>query len=314
MKIKYLHDHIEFKNLLLIVSEKLSISPILVEKDYWIMHSLYVLKRNGFSFFLKGGTSLSKGFKIIDRFSEDIDILIQPNTDFKVFTGKNQNKQTHLESRRKYYDWLSDNISITGILEIKRDTNFDDSKYRSGGIRLIYSSHFEGTTDIKDGVLLEVGFDKTHPNIPITISSWAYDYAYKKTRVTDNRAKNISCYHPGYTFVEKLQAISTKYRKQQQTNKFSENFLRHYYDIYQLLKKPTVLKFLNTSEYIEFKKERFRLGDEINIKKNKAFLMNTPEIFSLYEEQYEKSKNLYYNEKPTFNSIISKIHDHIDIL
>ncbi|MEA2882414.1 MAG: hypothetical protein QOH32_1670, partial [Bradyrhizobium sp.] len=42
-------------------------------KDYWIMHSLYGLQKLGLIFELKGGTSLSKGFKIIDRFSEDID-------------------------------------------------------------------------------------------------------------------------------------------------------------------------------------------------------------------------------------------------
>ncbi len=40
------------------------------------MHVLYGLKTLGLDFELKGGTSLSKGFQIIDRFSEDIDIYI----------------------------------------------------------------------------------------------------------------------------------------------------------------------------------------------------------------------------------------------
>jgi predicted nucleotidyltransferase component of viral defense system len=43
-----------------------------VEKDYWIMHGLYGLQQMGMSFELKGGTSLSKGYGIIERFSEDI--------------------------------------------------------------------------------------------------------------------------------------------------------------------------------------------------------------------------------------------------
>jgi hypothetical protein len=43
----------------------------LVEKDYWIMHCPYGLSTQGLSFELKGGTSLSKGFGIIQHFSED---------------------------------------------------------------------------------------------------------------------------------------------------------------------------------------------------------------------------------------------------
>lgn len=73
----YLHEHPEFEQLLRIVSDEEGIDPILVEKDYWIMHVLCLLKAD-FSFALKGGTSLSKGYGVIDRFSEDIDLLIYP--------------------------------------------------------------------------------------------------------------------------------------------------------------------------------------------------------------------------------------------
>lgn len=69
----FLHEHEDFRDLLLITAEKEQIDPVLVEKDYWIMHILYGLKQLGYDFALKGGTSLSKGYKIIDRFSEDID-------------------------------------------------------------------------------------------------------------------------------------------------------------------------------------------------------------------------------------------------
>jgi predicted nucleotidyltransferase component of viral defense system len=70
----YLHKHSEFADLLRIVAREQSIDPALVEKDYWIMHSLFGLQQLGMTFELKGGTSLSKGFRIIDRFSEDIDM------------------------------------------------------------------------------------------------------------------------------------------------------------------------------------------------------------------------------------------------
>jgi hypothetical protein len=74
----YLQNHPEFSDLIRIVAEEKGIDPALVEKDHWIMHCLYGLQKLDFIFQLKGGTSLSKGHGIISRFSEDIDILIEP--------------------------------------------------------------------------------------------------------------------------------------------------------------------------------------------------------------------------------------------
>jgi predicted nucleotidyltransferase component of viral defense system len=74
MPADYLHNHPEFSDLIRIVAREKGIAPALVEKDYWIMHCLYGLQQFGLQFELKGGTSLSKGWKIINRFSEDIDI------------------------------------------------------------------------------------------------------------------------------------------------------------------------------------------------------------------------------------------------
>jgi predicted nucleotidyltransferase component of viral defense system len=78
----YLHNHKNFTSLIRIVADEKNIDPGLVEKDYWIMHVLYGLNVQGFDFELKGGTSLSKGYKIIHRFSEDIDIHIKPLKEF----------------------------------------------------------------------------------------------------------------------------------------------------------------------------------------------------------------------------------------
>jgi predicted nucleotidyltransferase component of viral defense system len=55
-----------------------------VEKDYWIMHALYGLQQQGIEFELKGVTSLSKGYGLIQRFSEDIDIHINTNFGFNA--------------------------------------------------------------------------------------------------------------------------------------------------------------------------------------------------------------------------------------
>src|SRR4051794_8047644 len=71
----FLHNHPQFADLIRIVAAEKGIDPALVDKDYWIMHCLYGLQQLGFTFQLKGGTSLSKGHQIINRFSEDIDTL-----------------------------------------------------------------------------------------------------------------------------------------------------------------------------------------------------------------------------------------------
>ena len=167
----YLHNHSDFADLIRIVGQEKSIDPALVEKDYWVMHCLFGLQQMGLIFELKGGTSLSKGFGIINRFSEDIDLRIQPPADRNVKTGRNQDKPAHIESRKNFYSWLADTITIDGIYEVIRDEAFDDEKYRSGGIRLNYKNTEGPLTGLKEGILLEVGFDDVTPNTPKDIVS-----------------------------------------------------------------------------------------------------------------------------------------------
>lgn len=111
----FLHNHPDFSDLLRIVGQQWSIDPLLVEKDYWIMHCLFGLQQLGIGFELKGGTSLSKGFGLIARFSEDIDIRIEPPESLDVKTGRNQDKPAQCESRKYFYNWLALTIQIDGI-------------------------------------------------------------------------------------------------------------------------------------------------------------------------------------------------------
>lgn len=303
----YLHNHREFAELIRIVAREMSIDPALIEKDYWIMHCLYGLQKLGMKFELKGGTSLSKGFKVINRFSEDIDIRIEPPDELGVKTGPNQTKPTHADTRKKFYDWLATTIKIDGIVEVERDTEFDNETYFSGGIRLRYKPATGDAQGLKQGVLLEVGFDDVTPNTAMDISSWAYDYAVEKVEIIDNRAKAVACYDAGYTLVEKLQTISTKFRKQQKTGEFPANFMRHYYDVYSLLKVPAVQEFIGTAAYKAHKEKRFREADNQDVSNNEAFILSDPEVRGLYEEAYERISALYYKGKPSFSEILDAI-------
>ncbi len=307
----YLHNHKDFAALLRIVGNELNIEPILVEKDYWIMHVLYGLKQLNFNFELKGGTSLSKGYKIINRFSEDIDIHIKPPAEFDINENPKNTKPKNVEARKKFYNWLADTIKINGIVEAKRDTEFDDETYyRSGGIRLYYQTFTEASGGIKEGILLEAGFDKVTPNNAITISSWAYDKAIKQgVPIIDNRATDIACYHPGYTFVEKLQTVATKFRQEQETKEERQNLMRQYYDIFSLLRNEEVKNFIGTKEYLEHKAERFPKTDfDIPISENQAFLLNNKELRNRFIQRYKATATLYYNGQPKFEEILSEIN------
>lgn len=312
----YLHNHPEFKELLRAVERQKNIDSSLVEKDYWIMHVLYGLHLGGFEFELKGGTSLSKGYGIIHRFSEDIDIRIEPPAKMNVKIGKNHIKPAHCESRKQYYDWLAENIKIDGINRVVRDNEFDNEKYFSGGIRLHYKPTFPVVEGIKEGVLFEVGFDDVTPNIFVDIGSWALEFAQERgMKIKDNKANRVKCYHPGYTFVEKLQTIATKFRQQQETGKIPANFIRHYYDVAYLLKNETVQKFIGTEKYKEHKKKRFPAADqEFPIVQQEAFLLKDMKIRNQFKKQYLKTATLYYQGQISFDKILSIISQHLDRL
>jgi hypothetical protein len=310
---EFLHERRDFDQLLAVVANDRGLDPMLVEKDYWIMHGLWGLQAQGFVFELKGGTSLSKGFGVIHRFSEDIDIRIEPPVDMDVKTGRNQDKPAHIASRLAYYDELVKRISIPGIESVERDTFFDDEKMRSAGIRLSYLPRTAALAGMKDGVLLELGFDDTAPNRPVTISSWALDFALSKgVQVFDNRAVDVPCYAPTHTFVEKLQTISTKYRRLAEAKEFPANFLRHYYDVYCLLDLQEVQAFMRTPAYQDRKLQRFRTGDELVISKNSAFTLSDPEQRALFAREYRKSSALYYQGQPDFDKLLARIGEHLN--
>lgn len=312
---EFLHDRRDFDKLLAVVADDLGLDPMLVEKDYWIMHGLWGLQAQSFVFELKGGTSLSKGFGVIHRFSEDIDIRIEPPADLDVKTGRNHDKPAHIASRKAYYDELARRISIPGIVRVERDTLFDDEKMRSGGIRLSYSPRTVSLVGVKDGILLELGFDDTAPNRPVTISSWALDFALKRGEaVFDNRAIDVLCYAPSHTFVEKLQTISTKYRRLTETKKFPADFLRHYYDVYCLLELPEVQEFMRTPSYQERKVRRFRSGDELVIAQNPAFTLRDSAQRDLFAREYQKSAALYYQGQPDFGQVLSRIGKYLNLM
>ena len=315
MSTNYLHLRKDFADLLRILEQETGIIAPLIEKDYWIMHVLHGLKSQGLHFELKGGTSLSKGYQIIHRFSEDIDIHIHPPAYLRVQENPHKIKPSHVQSRKDFYDWLAQQISIDGVISIERDTAFDDERYyRSGGIRLHYESKTGHIAGVKEGILLEVGFDDVAPNHLLNISSWAFDRAIQNADIkfADNRAVEIACYAPGYTFVEKLQTIATKFRQEQQSGQERPNLMRQYYDVYCLLEYPAVQAFIGTEAYHAHKSARFPQADlEIPIHENEAFLLRSSTQRDRFRQRYRETTPLYYRGQPDFDVLLDRIGQYL---
>jgi predicted nucleotidyltransferase component of viral defense system len=74
-----LHENKQlFQNAVIATSQQKDIPEIYVEKDYWVTFALYAIFKNeiGKTTVFKGGTALSKCFHLIERFSEDIDLVV----------------------------------------------------------------------------------------------------------------------------------------------------------------------------------------------------------------------------------------------
>ena len=168
--------------------------------------------------------------------------------------------------------------------------------------------------DLKDGVLLEAGFAQVAPNQPKTISSWAYEQALASgVEVIVNRAIDVPCYDPGYTLVEKLQAVARKYRQYKDGRALPKNFMRHYYDIHSLLADPAVREFTKTEAFDTHVQNTFSATErETPMIENQAYLLDEKADFEEFKSEYEGKRDIYFRRQPDFGELISTITDWLD--
>ncbi|MBK8869550.1 MAG: nucleotidyl transferase AbiEii/AbiGii toxin family protein [Elusimicrobia bacterium] len=306
---KFIHELLEAKVLFATLGAEKNIPPLVIEKDYWVMHCLWGLQNNGFQFEMKGGTSLSKGWRCIDRFSEDIDIRFEPTAGLHV----KGDKSTHIEARLAFYDDLASKIHIPGIT-VERNRTYDDEKAQNGGIGLKYASHFTPLPGLKSEVLLEVGFARTAPNEPRDVTSWALERALQaKVDVVDNRAKGVKCFNPEYTFVDKLQTICKRFRQHRDRNEERDRprqFLRHYYDLFKLLEIERVRKFIGSEQYQTYKQEKLRGQDAREFESRKAFTFPDIKVYRLFEKEFQSMGSLLLAPGPSFKDVVIRVRKH----
>jgi len=106
----------------------------------------------------------------------------------------------------------------------------------------------------------------------------------------------------------------SRMNQQQEKGEMPQNFMRHYYDISQLLDHPDVTAFIGIPEYHARKEVRFRAGDNLNISENEAFLLSDPATREQYALAYQATASLYYDDQVPFDVVLEKIQSQIEKL
>ena len=92
------------------------------------------------------------------------------------------------------------------------------------------------------------------------------------------------------------------------------NFIRHYYDVYQLLNTERVKQFVGTEPYQSYKLEKFGTLVELDLTKNPAFQLTEPGEIDKFNTLYQKKAEIYFGITPSFEKIIEHIKNYACLL
>lgn len=242
----WLHEHPDFDQLLLRTAESLrprNLSASAIEKDYFVTEVLRALVEAAPGRLLfKGGTSLSKGWGLIERFSEDVDIFLDPDASQPPLRRKGIDR----EARR-----LRDAAArIPGLRHIEGDSRTFGGVGRSDAFE--YRSVLAGPAIVAPRVLLEVGTSSgREPSVTRSIQSFVSQFLMERDLgmgTVNERAFSMRLLHFRRTFLEKLFAIHSKVELIRERGGKLGPYARHYYDLYQLAGTPEVQAMLRSGE------------------------------------------------------------------
>jgi hypothetical protein len=237
------HDDPDFDHLLRIVAARRGLAVGLVEKDYWVTHVLWSLHDRGFEVWFKGGTSLSKGFGLIERFSEDLDLKIEPGhvADLPLVTDWHRESRRATDQRRAYFEALPDLLRVPGA-DAGLALGADGTRWTGANIELRYPvRHAEGLGPLRPFVLLEVGSARVTPSVERDLTSFVHEYLGATDRLgdyDDNRPRAVRCVHPLVTLVEKLDNLHTRVPRD---DRDPATFVRHFEDAARIIAAVTDL-------------------------------------------------------------------------
>ena len=217
-----LHDEKNlFEQLILRTSDAFEIERGIVEKDYYVTVFLKAIAQKEPDIVFKGGTSLSKCYHIINRFSEDIDLNIE--TDSKPTQGQRERLKKNIVAVTQSFGFTVQNPDK---IKSRRDFNRH---------LIDYQSTFD-TGYLKRNLIVETAvFFRTYPTRKMNATSLIYDYLNREGMDSliaqyDLFPFEVNVQAAERTFVDKLCAIGDYYL----SGTISEHS-RHIYDLHKLL-------------------------------------------------------------------------------
>jgi len=240
----FIHRDPEFPDLLRIVAEARQIPVSLIEKDYWVTHALWAMQDLGLGVWFKGGTSLSKGFNLIQRFSEDLDLKLEGGKrDLPAVRNWKSKERGPLAERRAFFAAVAALPLVD--LQLRLDPASLGERCTNAGIEARYPGHFSTglPPTMRPFVLLEVGDARIRPFVERPISSWVHDHLQAQGIAEDfdsNRPACLRCIHPLVTLLEKLDAISRRF----QAGTDPAQYVRHFEDAAHIVQAETSLPML----------------------------------------------------------------------
>ena len=307
-----LHDNKAlFSELIVQTSKLLGMPEIYIEKDYWVTYILHRLSQideeTRSKVVFKGGTSLSKAYKLIERFSEDIDLAVIADD-----ISSHQTKRL-LKSIEKVLAGAPFN-ELTEHPQVSKGSEFRKSVHSYPQIKV---GDFGDAVDV---VILELNtFAYPTPNSMMLVSTYIYDFLIQKKAedVVSEYALfpfEVSVLNLERTLCEKISAIA---RASYDGDAEMQKKIRHFYDIHLLLQRPEIQTFLDSKAFNEMM-DIVKDDDSDNKQFNEDWagkpileapiFAETSESISRLEPYYRQTfKSLVYGELPDIQDIEKSI-------
>lgn len=285
-----LHENAKlFSETLRAASQHLGINLEFVEKDYWITLVLSLLSNSKYasSSVFKGGTSLSKGYQLIERFSEDVDLAIINDNNKTGNAIKTIIRTIEKEITNDLTEIQIDGVSSKG------------SKFRKSVFEYISAD----IANTNNKLIVEINsFANPFPFQPQTIQSMIFDFL-----VDTGNEKYIEQYNLHSFEVNVLSKEQTLLEKMVSLIRFSfgENpiesisgKIRHFYDLYFLSKHPECVKLIESDSF----KDKFNTilnHDRAVFEEPKAWenkLVSESPLINDFESVWKQLKGKYQSE------------------
>lgn len=242
----------ERKEIINQTSAQIGIIPTAVEKDFWVMIALKAIFDTKYSDYIvfKGGTSLSKGWNIIDRFSEDIDLGIDRS--YLNFGG--DLTKSGVRKLRKDAAKFIDNYFVQELRSRLNDNNiqefnlslvdFEESDTDPMSIELKYDSITEKIEYLRPRILIEISSRSLRDPFELRNMKSFISSKYSDKDFVDKEIQ-VPTVLPTRTMLEKIFLLHEEFQKPKGKKIRFERMTRHLYDLERLMNSEFFEKALD---------------------------------------------------------------------